>query len=74
MRCFTERRVRCSSSDRGTYTTGGLSKSYFPCYHNDHGGYGLLAAITLELNWAGEIHPGTLSYDLHRARCHGPND
>lgn len=39
MRCFTERRVRCSSSDRGTYTTGGLSKSYFPWYHNDHGGY-----------------------------------
>ena len=33
-----------------------------------------LAAITPEVNWAGEVHPGTLSYDLHRARCHGPND
>jgi|GEM_PF-2720644 hypothetical protein len=26
-----------------------------------------LAAITPEVNWAGEVHPGTLSYDLHRA-------
>lgn len=32
-----------------------------------------LLAITPQLNWAGEVHPGKLHYDLHCARCHGPN-
>jgi mono/diheme cytochrome c family protein len=32
-----------------------------------------LFATTPQLNWAGEVHPGKLSYDLHCARCHGPN-
>jgi len=32
-----------------------------------------LLAITPQVNWAGEVHPGKLIYDLHCARCHGPN-